>query len=698
MLRGTVFSSLAVLLFLIFLFSSSIFTAKVPIASNTTLSAATTAVTNPTTEPLVQQGDLTYLGAFRVPSGRFGSNVNAVFDYSDAGLAYNPADNSLFIKGHVYGQLVAEISIPALVNSTDINALNTASVLQNFSDITNGRLNTENIGNGMRLGGLLVYDSKLIAAEWGYYDGPGIQTKSHFVSSLNLSSTGGAQGPFKVGNLFAAFVGGSMTTIPSEWQSLLGGPALTGHCCTAISSHESWGPSASVFDPGNLGVVSPVPATPVVYYTQNHPTLGRWGQGTNPIYNNSTLMNGIVFAPGTRSVLFFGRTGLGAQCYGIGTSSPSLAGQRIDGGDLWCLDPATSNKGTHAYPYSYYVWAYDANDFLAVKTGAKNPWDIRPYTSWTFTMPFSSASGTNVINGAAYDSATKRIYIEQGSAGGGNSLPLIEVYQLSVGTAIQSQLPTPPTTSSGGSSYTPPPVTSSGGGSSYTLPPSVTSSGGGGGVVNNASGGNGGGSSATISAGSGTPIQTINSSPSETTPIPNPLFRRSLSLGMQGDDVRALQQILIQDGFLSAAPTGFYGPLTTRAVEQFQAQYSIVSSGSSFTTGYGSIGPRTLAKLNLLYATTTPTTTSTSGTTTSNSFQHVLYPGLRSSEVTALQQFLAGDPSIYPEGLITGFYGPLTTRAVERFQTKYGIISSGSPLTTGYGLVGPKTRARLSTL
>lgn len=60
-----------------------------------------------------------------------------------------------------------------------------------------------------------------------------------------------------------------------------------------------------------------------------------------------------------------------------------------------------------------------------------------------------------------------------------------------------------------------------------------------------------------------------------------------------------------------------------------------------------------------------------------------------------MQKLLASDPAIYPEGKVTGYFGPLTRRAVERFQTKYGLVSSGSPTITGYGLVGPKTRAKL---
>lgn len=69
--------------------------------------------------------------------------------------------------------------------------------------------------------------------------------------------------------------------------------------------------------------------------------------------------------------------------------------------------------------------------------------------------------------------------------------------------------------------------------------------------------------------------------------------------------------------------------------------------------------------------------------------------GSSGAGVTQLQQFLARDPSVYPEGKITGYYGALTQAAVKRFQAKSGIISSGTPSTTGYGQVGPKTAAAI---
>lgn len=74
----------------------------------------------------------------------------------------------------------------------------------------------------------------------------------------------------------------------------------------------------------------------------------------------------------------------------------------------------------------------------------------------------------------------------------------------------------------------------------------------------------------------------------------------------------------------------------------------------------------------------------------------VLRKGDSGDDVTRLQQFLARDPLIYPERLVTGYYGSLTEAAVRRWQTQFNIVSSGSPETTGYGQVGPRTAATMA--
>lgn len=61
--------------------------------------------------------------------------------------------------------------------------------------------------------------------------------------------------------------------------------------------------------------------------------------------------------------------------------------------------------------------------------------------------------------------------------------------------------------------------------------------------------------------------------------------------------------------------------------------------------------------------------------------------GMTNEEVTSLQEILSADPDIYPEGLITGYFGVLTEKAVKKFQKKHGLEQ--------LGLVGPKTRNAL---
>jgi hypothetical protein len=356
------------------------------------------------------------------------------FEYAGTALAFNPAAGSLLMLNHVYDQQVAEVAVPAIVNSSQLDNLSTASVLQPFADVTEGRI--AHIGSGGAttshplIGGLLVYGSRLIGSVYEFYDVAGFAKLSHFSSALQLSTKGGFRGMYQVGTLDPGFYAGYMAVIPAEWQAAMGGPALTGLCCVPGPYRTSMGPGAFVFNPDDLGAKMPAPALPLVYYSTDHPTLGTWeGNGLpNPQYNMGTMITGAVFPAQTSSVLFFGRTGLGASCYGPGTSDRSKAGKPAtdigDSVDHWCYDPADSSKGTHAYPYAYYVWAYKANDLLAVRQGQKQPWEVRPYAMWTLNLPFGNENAK--IDGVAYDPGTGRVFVSQ--AFGDGDLPIIHVF------------------------------------------------------------------------------------------------------------------------------------------------------------------------------------------------------------------------------------------------------------------------------
>jgi len=67
-----------------------------------------------------------------------------------------------------------------------------------------------------------------------------------------------------------------------------------------------------------------------------------------------------------------------------------------------------------------------------------------------------------------------------------------------------------------------------------------------------------------------------------------------------------------------------------------------------------------------------------------------LREGMTGEDVKLLQEILATDPDVYPEGLVTGYFGPLTRNAVKKFQ-KIASIEQ-------VGVVGPKTLSKINEL
>lgn len=392
---------------------------------------ALAATSSPQNEPMLTQNDLVYEGSFQLP---YGSTNQTSFAYTGVGLAYDAADNSLFITGHSWYQYTAEISIPTPSISQNISALPVAKVLQPLTDALDGELGqiTPSDTNGKAIGGYLVYNGKLIISAYDFYDGNGSQIASHFSRSLNLSSQNTLNGPYRVGTQYPGFVSGYMAFIPPEWQALFGGPALTGNCCLNIISVQSNGPAASVFDPSQLGIQSTTPATPVVGYPYAD-ALAAWS-ATDNVFNGTTQITGLVFPTGTSSVLFFGRQGVGKFCYGPGTSNLSQVGQPADNGaNQWCYDPTLGAKGDHAYPYQYQVWEYNANDLLKVKEGSEPEYAVKPAAIWRLSLPFTSATTPISIGGAAYNPSTNEVYLLQSCVGQGCS-SVIDVFKINVPT------------------------------------------------------------------------------------------------------------------------------------------------------------------------------------------------------------------------------------------------------------------------
>lgn len=391
---------------------------------------------------LIQKEDIQYKGAFALPSG--GKRYGATF-FGYGGGAITPYTDSsgvktLYLRGHdQYPNNIAQIKIPALGTGAAFSSLKRAEVLQNFYDITDGQATVlgKTLGTTMYVGGLLPYNNRLISNVYGFYDGLGRQTASHGVSGFNLAQSGDFKGLYKLGTTGAGFVSGYMTLIPQEWRAALGGPALTGNCCLNIITRTSSGPAASVFNPDDVGVVDPVPATQVIGYPSDKPVPGGAYGATSNIFNATTRIVGIAFPKNSSSVLFFGTHGIGTFCNGVGgATKPKLAA-----GEVWCYDPAVTARGVHAYPYQFQVWAYDANDLVAVKNGQKQSYEIAPYATWKLEGMDKYSSSVS-MTGAGFDPETNVLYVTQGN----QNNPIIHAFQITV-PELKPSAPENPTSS-----------------------------------------------------------------------------------------------------------------------------------------------------------------------------------------------------------------------------------------------------------
>jgi|GEM_PF-619660 len=164
----------------------------------------------------------------------------------------------------------------------------------------------------------------------------------------------------------------------------------------------------------------------------------------------------------------------------------------------------------------------------------------------------------------------------------------------------------------------------------------------------------------------------------------------------------ALQAALHDRGFypgteasLGICPvSGLTNECMNTAVKAFQASKGIEQTGT--------LGAQTRAALNGAYGLSTPVLAKVPVVTPAPSLASCpAFTGTleldatdatTNGEVTRLQTLLAKDSAIYPEGKVTGYFGPATLAAVKRFQLKESVVASTS---SAYGMIGPATKAQL---
>ena len=144
--------------------------------------------------------------------------------------------------------------------------------------------------------------------------------------------------------------------------------------------------------------------------------------------------------------------------------------------------------------------------------------------------------------------------------------------------------------------------------------------------------------------------------------------------------------------------SGWFGPITWRALGVFQEKYAqdiLVPWGLTKGTSY--MGKTTIAKLNTILSFVSSDAERNISLSTISQFFSYMEFNQSGDDIKHLQEFLRSqDNEIYPEGLVTGYFGSMTKRAVVRFQLEYGVIESEQSIGAGY--VGPRTMAAINNI
>lgn len=178
-------------------------------------------------------------------------------------------------------------------------------------------------------------------------------------------------------------------------------------------------------------------------------------------------------------------------------------------------------------------------------------------------------------------------------------------------------------------------------------------------------------------------------------------IKRVLDIGSKGDDVKALQAVLQCAGYLpsTAKLDGVFDKTAETAVSKFQEKYGLLCANGVYC---GRVGPSTAKQLSAVYP-VAPAAGQVAGVKTENvaagsvvlKLGRSLTLGSQGTDVSDLQKFLALDKELYPEGRVTGTFGPLTEAAVKRFQTKHNLLCKDG---SACGYVGPATIKKLQEI
>jgi hypothetical protein len=338
-------------------------------------------------DQLIKPEDLEYLGAFRMPRG---SNETS-WEWGGTAAAYYPGGDpegpddgypgSIFATGHEWEQQVSEISIPVPVisSSKDVNDLNTAVTLQEFSNIRGdlfGYLEVPRVGleyllkQGEQLADKLYYC-------WGQHMQEGDDGPSHGWFDLDLSDPR-VQGPWRIDGQVKYVTADYIFAIDEQWASVNTPGKLLATGRFRDGGQGAQGPSLIAYGPWSEGNPPPAGSSlsniPLLLYSSAYDDI----EGIYAVsdYHHSDEWSGGAWltSGGKTAVIFAGIKGLGDCWYGY-----------YDG-TVWPEEPpypeeGPGERGWWSDDFTARIIFYDPSDLSRVAQGEMEPYQPQPYAA-----------------------------------------------------------------------------------------------------------------------------------------------------------------------------------------------------------------------------------------------------------------------------------------------------------------------------
>lgn len=380
---------------------------------------------NNTNSTNLQPGDLTYQGAFRLPSD---------FDWGARGMALytQGGTNYLLVTGPDPDKAYfGRVTIPSPAKANSWNSLGQeANLVSGLTDFGASIVNSVDTETALVSG--IEYVSQQGSQTSGKLYGSidnwyGVNEESHptiWFSNINGSNP---QGPFQLGSASDYDYHGNKSgdylfTVP-DWyanQYLGGRTLMTGKSRGAF--HGSQGPSLIAFDPATLDNPSGnLDALSVLWYRINTecaaPNVTNKSVCDFPNFTFCDKWEGGSFVENgnKRAILIYGVKGLGDNNYGIPPASS-----------------CEESRGYYCDPLERQVLFYDVDQIGEIAQGERDPWTVTPYKTWRpsdFFLGDSNGHTCGQAGDMTFDSENNRLYIIEKGCGDNNSAA-VHVYNV----------------------------------------------------------------------------------------------------------------------------------------------------------------------------------------------------------------------------------------------------------------------------